>query len=146
MARLWHAAGYSLAGLRAAWVSEAAFRQEVVAAALLLPAAFWLGDGWTEVALLAGSLLLVLIVELLNSAVEAAVDRAGSAWNPARQARQGHGVGGRSARAGAGRDDVVRGVVAAVFLMPGAQRDYRFPMRVRAMISARRWQCVRRPG
>jgi diacylglycerol kinase (ATP) len=81
LSRMWHATGYSLAGLRAAW-SEMAFRQEALAAMVLLPAAFWVGGGWVEVALLAGSVLLVLIVELLNSAVEAAVDRIGLERHP----------------------------------------------------------------
>lgn len=52
-----------------------AFRQEMAVAAVLLPAAWWLGRNWVEVALLSGSVLLVLVVELLNSAVEATVDR-----------------------------------------------------------------------
>ncbi len=73
--RIVRAAGYSAAGLRTALASESAFRQEALLAVVLLPAAFWLGRGWVEVALLAGSVLLVLIVELLNSAVEATVDR-----------------------------------------------------------------------
>lgn len=73
--RIVHAAGYSLAGLRAAYAGESAFRQEFWLAMGLLPAALWLGRGWTEVALLVGSVMLVLIVELLNSAVEATVDR-----------------------------------------------------------------------
>ena len=66
---------FSIAGLRAAWLNEAAFRQECMAAGVLLPAAFWIGDTAVEMALLAGSLLLVLIVELVNSAIEATVDR-----------------------------------------------------------------------
>jgi diacylglycerol kinase (ATP) len=73
--RILRAAGYSWAGLRTALASESAFRQEAAAAIVLLPLAFWLGRGWAEVALLAGSVLLVMVVELLNSAVEAAVDR-----------------------------------------------------------------------
>ncbi len=73
--RIVRAAGYSMDGLRTAYRGESAFRQEVWAAVLLLPAAFWVGRGWVEVALLAGSVLLVLIVELLNSGIEAAVDR-----------------------------------------------------------------------
>ncbi len=80
LTRIWHAAGYSLAGLRAGW-NEKAFRQEAVAAIVMLPAAFWLGQGWTETALLAGSVLLVLIVELLNSGIEAVVDRVGPEWH-----------------------------------------------------------------
>lgn len=73
--RVVHAAGYSLQGLRSAYRHESAFRQELWLAALLLPLALWLGRGWVEVALLAGSVVLVLIVELLNSAIEATVDR-----------------------------------------------------------------------
>ncbi|HZN46364.1 MAG TPA: diacylglycerol kinase [Ramlibacter sp.] len=74
--RMWHATGYSLAGLRAGW-SEAAFRLEASLAIVMLPLAFWIGRGWVEVALLAGSVLLVLIVELLNTGIEAAIDRIG---------------------------------------------------------------------
>lgn len=69
------AASYSLAGLRAAYRGESAFRQECWVAAVLVPLAFWVGRDWAEVALLAGAPLLVLIVELLNSAIEATVDR-----------------------------------------------------------------------
>lgn len=74
--RLWHATGYSLAGLRAGW-GEKAFRQEVCLAAVLLPLAFWLGRGWVETALLAATVVLVLVTELLNSGLEAAIDRIG---------------------------------------------------------------------
>jgi diacylglycerol kinase (ATP) len=73
--RIVRAAGYSMSGLRLAFTGESAFRQEACMAAVMLPAAFWLGRQWLEVALLAGSVLLVLIVELLNSATEAVVDR-----------------------------------------------------------------------
>lgn len=73
--RVIRATGYSLEGLAMAYRGESAFRQEFWIAAVLMPAAFWLGRGWAEVTLLAGSVLLVLIVELLNSAIEAAVDR-----------------------------------------------------------------------
>jgi diacylglycerol kinase (ATP) len=75
--RILRATGYSLDGLRLAYRGESAFRQEVWAAALLIPAAVWLGGNWVEVALLAGSVMLVLIVELLNSGIEAAIDRIG---------------------------------------------------------------------
>lgn len=75
--RLRNACGWSLKGLHAAFTHEAAFRQEVVALALLAPVGLWLGKTGSEQALLLGSLLLVLIVELLNSAVEAVVDRIG---------------------------------------------------------------------
>lgn len=73
--RVMRAAGYSKDGLAIAYRGESAFRQEVWAAALLLPAAFWVGQSWIEVALLAGSVVLVLVVELLNSGIEAAIDR-----------------------------------------------------------------------
>lgn len=75
--RIVHATGYSMAGLRQAYQGESAFRQETWLAVLLLPAAFLIGRSWVEIALLAGSVLIVMIVELLNSAVEAAVDRVG---------------------------------------------------------------------
>jgi diacylglycerol kinase (ATP) len=78
--RVWHAAGFSLAGLRAGW-NETAFRQEVLAALFLVPLAFWLGTGWVETALLAGSILIVMITELLNTAIEAVVDRVGPEWH-----------------------------------------------------------------
>jgi diacylglycerol kinase (ATP) len=80
LSRVWHAAGFSLAGLRAGW-SETAFRQEVLAALFLIPLAFWLGTGWVETALLAGSVLIVMITELLNTAIEAVVDRVGPEWH-----------------------------------------------------------------
>ncbi len=73
--RILHAAGYSWAGLRAAYLGESAFRQEIWLTLIATPLAFWLGRDWVQVALLLGSLVLVLIVELLNSAVEAAIDR-----------------------------------------------------------------------
>ena len=64
-----------MAGLTVAFCSEQAFRQECWIAIVLTPLAFWMGRSWVEVVLLIGSLLFVLIVELLNSAVEATVDR-----------------------------------------------------------------------
>lgn len=78
--RMWHAFGYSLAGLRSGW-SETAFRQETIAAILLVPTAFWLGQTWVETALLAGSVLLVMVVELLNTGIETAIDRIGPEWH-----------------------------------------------------------------
>lgn len=77
LSRIIHAFGYSLAGLTSALRSESAFRQETALALVLLPAAFWLGRGWVEIGLLAGSVILVLVVELLNTAVESAIDRIG---------------------------------------------------------------------
>jgi diacylglycerol kinase (ATP) len=73
--RIVRATAYSADGIGAALRGESAFRQEAVLAAVMVPAAFWVGRGWVEIALLAGSVVLVLIVELLNSSVEAAVDR-----------------------------------------------------------------------
>ncbi len=73
--RIVRATGYSMSGLRLAFTGESAFRQEACLAAVMLPAALWLGRQWFEIALLAGSVLIVLIVELLNSATEAVVDR-----------------------------------------------------------------------
>ncbi|MGE5128404.1 MAG: diacylglycerol kinase [Sphingomonadaceae bacterium] len=73
--RLVNATRYSLAGIAAAARHEDAFRQELLLAAVLVPLGLWLGDSGVARALLCGSVLLVLIVELLNSAVEAAIDR-----------------------------------------------------------------------
>jgi len=73
--RLINATGYSMAGLAAAARHEDAFRQELMLAAVLVPLGLWLGTTGVERALLVGSVLLVLIVELLNSAIEATVDR-----------------------------------------------------------------------
>jgi diacylglycerol kinase (ATP) len=73
--RLWNAFGYSLAGFRAAYKHEDAFRQEVLLAAVLIPLALWLPAAPVGKALMIASVLLVIIVELLNSAVEATVDR-----------------------------------------------------------------------
>jgi diacylglycerol kinase (ATP) len=78
--RVWHATLISLYGLRAGW-DEPAFRQEAIFSFVLIPTAFWLGRTWVEVALLACSVLLVMIVELLNTAVEAAIDRIGPEWH-----------------------------------------------------------------
>ena len=78
--RVFHAMLISLNGLRAGW-GETAFRQEVIAAVVLVPLAFWLGNTWVETTLLAGSVVVVIIVELLNTAVEAAIDRIGPEWH-----------------------------------------------------------------
>lgn len=80
LSRLWHALGYSLAGLRAGW-HETAFRQEAWAALVLVPLAVWLGQNWVETALLAGAVVLVMVVELLNTGIEAAIDRVGPEWH-----------------------------------------------------------------
>lgn len=73
--RLLDAAGYSAAGLAVAWRGEEAFRQEVVFAVVLVPLALWLGQSNMERLMLVASWLLVMIVEILNTAVEATVDR-----------------------------------------------------------------------
>ncbi|OQX11431.1 MAG: diacylglycerol kinase [Desulfobulbaceae bacterium A2] len=73
--------GWSMAGFRWA-LGEAAFRQELLLVAVLAPLALWLGKSGVERALLCGSLLLVLIVEILNSAIEAAIDRFGGEHHP----------------------------------------------------------------
>jgi len=75
--RIVRATRFSAFGLSAAWKNEAAFRQEVLLVVLLLPVGLWLGQTMLERALLTMCLLIVLIVELLNSAIEAAIDRHG---------------------------------------------------------------------
>lgn len=77
LTRVIKAAQYSWQGFRAAYKHEEAFRQEVWIMALAFPLALWLGDNGVEKALMMGSILLLLIVELLNSAIEAVVDRTG---------------------------------------------------------------------
>ena len=74
--RVLNATRYSIEGLAAAWKHEAAFRQEAMLAVVLVPVGLWLGRTGVEKALLTGSVLAVLVVELLNSGVEAIVDRA----------------------------------------------------------------------
>lgn len=80
LSRVLHAGKYSLQGLRAGW-NEKAFQQESIAAMVMVPAAFWLGQSWEQIALLAGTAILVLIVELLNSGIEAAIDRISPEWH-----------------------------------------------------------------
>ncbi|OIQ93041.1 diacylglycerol kinase [mine drainage metagenome] len=75
LVRLWNAFGYSLAGFRAAYKHEDAFRQEVLLATVMIPLALWLPVGHIGQALMIASVLLVIMIELLNSAVEATVDR-----------------------------------------------------------------------
>jgi len=76
--RVMRAAGYSIAGLRAALTTEAAFKQEALLCVVLAPLGLWLGHNGIERALLLGSLFLVLIVELLNTGIEVLVDRVGT--------------------------------------------------------------------
>ena len=78
--RVWHAFGYSLSGLKAAWY-EKAFRQEALGACVLVPLSFYVGQTWLETALLASTVILVLVVELLNTGIESAIDRIGPEWH-----------------------------------------------------------------
>ena len=78
--RIIHAGGYSIEGMKAGW-GETAFRQEATAAIFLVPLAFWVGETWVETALLAGTVLIVMIVELLNTGIETAIDRIGPEWH-----------------------------------------------------------------
>ena len=106
--RLVNATGYSWAGLRAAWRNEDAFRQEALLCAALVPVALWLGDSAVERALLIGSLLLVVIVELLNSGIEAVVDRIG---------QERHELSGRAKDIGSAAVFVALLNAAAVWLL-----------------------------
>lgn len=76
LTRLFNALGYSRDGLGAAWTNEAAFREEVLLAAIAIPLAFYLGKNGVDRALMVGSIVLILIVEILNSGLEAIVDKA----------------------------------------------------------------------
>ncbi|WP_322997748.1 diacylglycerol kinase [Castellaniella sp.] len=80
--RIVRAFGYSLQGLGAAWRHEAAFRQETLLAVVLIPLGLWLGDSATERLLLAGMVVAVLIVELINSAIEALADAISTDHHP----------------------------------------------------------------
>jgi len=77
LARFYYATCYSIKGIRAAFVHEPAFRYEVYAAAVLVPLSFWLAQSGLQLAVLVASVLLVLMAEVINSAIEAIVDRAG---------------------------------------------------------------------
>ncbi|MDY6891079.1 MAG: diacylglycerol kinase [Pseudomonadota bacterium] len=81
LARFYYATRYSIKGLCAAYRSEPAFRYELWAAALLLPQVFWLARSGLQLGLLVSTLLLVLTMELINTAIEAVVDRAGTEFN-----------------------------------------------------------------
>lgn len=78
IARVIDAFGYSMKGFAASWKYEAAFRQEVALAIILIPTAFWLAQSHIELILLISSVFWVLMAELANSSVEAVVDRTGS--------------------------------------------------------------------
>ncbi|VAW47015.1 Diacylglycerol kinase [hydrothermal vent metagenome] len=81
LSRIWYAVGYSWKGVKASWQHEVAFRQELVLCVVLTPVALWLGQTVWEVVALLSVLLLVLIVELLNSAIESVVDRIGEEYH-----------------------------------------------------------------
>ncbi len=106
LTRLINALGYSKDGLAAAWKNEAAFREEVLLAAVAFPLAFYLGQTGIERALLAGSILVILIVEILNSAVEAVVEQGLAGKARTGQAGQGHGQRRRAAVAAQRRRDL----------------------------------------
>lgn len=76
LVRLFNALGYSRDGLTAAWKNEAAFREETLLAIVAIPLAVFLGETGVDRALMIGSILLILIVEILNSGLEAVVDKA----------------------------------------------------------------------
>ncbi len=81
LARFYHATRYSIKGLRAAYRNEPAFRYESWAALAMLPCAFWIAQTGLQLGLMISTLLLVLVMELINTAIEAVVDRAGTEFN-----------------------------------------------------------------
>jgi diacylglycerol kinase (ATP) len=80
ISRIVHAFKYSLQGLKAA-MHEPAFRQEAYIALLLIPLSFYFGRDWIEVSILLGAVVAVLVVELLNTGLESAIDRVGPQWH-----------------------------------------------------------------
>lgn len=115
VARIVSAWGYSLAGLKAAFRHEAAFRQEVVLACVLIPASFWLGESAIEVILLVAAVVIVLIAELVNSALEAVVDRVGDDY---------HELSGRAKDIGSAIVLVSFALLLFVWGMIGCQRFF----------------------
>jgi diacylglycerol kinase (ATP) len=111
--RIVNATWFSMAGLRAAWVNEAAFRQEATAGLILIPFGIWLGQNAVERALLIGSCLLVIVVELLNSGIEAAVDRV---------SMDKHHLAGRAKDLGSAAVFVSIGVVALIWTLIAYER------------------------
>ena len=111
--RIVNALFFSLAGLRAAWVNEAAFRQECTLALILTPLGVWLGQNAVERSLLIGSCLLVIVVELLNSGIEAAVDRI---------SMDTHRLAGRAKDLGSAAVFVSLGIVVLVWGLIGYER------------------------
>jgi diacylglycerol kinase (ATP) len=106
--RLANAWGYSIKGFRACFRHEEAFRQELFVLLLLIPLGLWLGENGIERALLVGSLLLIPLVELLNSAIEAVVDRHGGEW---------HELSGRAKDIGSAAVFLVIVLAAVVWLL-----------------------------
>lgn len=76
-----HALHWSIAGFKRTLREEAAFRQELLLCAICVPAAVWIGETAIEMVLMIGSLFLILIAEFVNTAIEAAIDRAGEEWH-----------------------------------------------------------------
>lgn len=104
--RIIRAVKFSAQGFRSAWINEAAFRQELLLVIVLIPTAVWLGRSIVEQAMLIAVCLLVLIVELLNSAIEAVIDRIGS---------EQHELSGRAKDMGSAAVFVVITIVVVVW-------------------------------
>ena len=111
--RILRATQYSAQGLSQAWRNEAAFRQEIVLLLLAIPAGLWLGRTPFEKLLLIGSCALVLVVELLNSAIESTVDRFGE---------ERHELAGRAKDMGSAAVLVILVIVAAIWATVAWQR------------------------
>ena len=107
-ARLVKASQYSWQGLRAAFRHEEAFRQELWLSIVLIPLGFWLGQTGVEKALLTGSVILLLLVEMLNSAIEAVVDRIGD---------DQHELSGRSKDMGSAAVAISIGLMVVVWVL-----------------------------
>jgi len=108
LGRIYRAMRCSILGFKAAFTYEAAFRQELLLVAVMVPAGLWLGNSGVDRALLVSSLFLVLIVEVLNSAVEAVVDRIGS---------ERHELAGRAKDLGSAAVFLALSNVAVVWLL-----------------------------
>lgn len=108
LTRIIKAFGYSMKGFRAAWKHESAFRQETMLAIVMLPLAVWLGQSAVQVSLLISTVLLVVIVELINSGIEAVVDRIGD---------EPHKLSGRAKDLGSAAVFVALMLVIAVWTM-----------------------------
>ena len=108
VSRIIKATGYSWQGLRAAYRYEEAFRQEVWLCLVMIPLGLYLGDGGVEKALLVGSVLLLPLIEILNSALEAVVDRFGE---------EQHELAGRAKDMGSAAVAIAIALAAAVWLL-----------------------------